>query len=124
MRPFLLAATGMLLLCITAGPATAQSAGDRVLGHYQSSGFWFPGVISDAAGGRYTIRYDDGDVEIVSGNAVRPYNWAAGTRVDCNWKGRGTWYPGVIADANGKRLSINYDDGDRETTQTAMCRSR
>ncbi|MBJ3783777.1 tudor domain-containing protein [Devosia sediminis] len=124
MRPFLLATTALLLLGFATGSALAQSAGDRVLANYQNTGYWFAGVIAEAAGKNYTIHYDDGDVETVSSRAIRPYNWAAGTRVDCNWKGAGTWYPGTIAAANGKRLNIDYDDGDRETTQTAMCRSR
>ena len=124
MRQILLVMAGLCFLGLAAGPAVAQSTGDRVLANFQNSGYWFAGVVGGVSGGRYTINYDDGDRETVSANAVRPYNWAAGTRVDCNWKGEGKWYPGVIASANGKRLSINYDDGDRENTQTAMCRSR
>jgi hypothetical protein len=71
-----------------------------------------------------TIRYDDGDRETVSISAVRPYDWAIGGRVECNFKGQGTWYPGRISSLAGERIGIAYDDGDKETTKTGRCRSR
>ncbi|MBB1247531.1 tudor domain-containing protein [Rhizobium sp. G21] len=32
-----------------------------------------------------------------------------------NYKGGGYWYPGVIASVKGSKVTIQYDDGDRET---------
>ena len=104
--------------------AQAQSVGDWVLGNYQNAGYWFPGVIVKVTGGKISIRYDDGDTETVYPSAVRPYNWAVGTQVECNWKGEGDWYAGKITALNVERLSVVYEDGDRETTKTGMCRSR
>ncbi len=124
MRQIILVIAGICFLGLAAVPATAQSAGDRVLANFQNSGYWFAGVIAEVSDEGYKIKYDDGDRETVSARAVRSYNWAVGTRIECNWKNKGKWYPGVISAANGKRLSVNYDDGDSETTQTALCRSR
>jgi hypothetical protein len=111
---------------IAAGSATAhaQTVGDWVLGNYKGAGYWFPGVIESLQGGDITIRYDDGDRETVAISDVRPYDWAIGDRVECNFQGQGTWYPGRIASLAGERIGIAYDDGDKETTKTGRCRSR
>jgi hypothetical protein len=106
-----------------AASASAQTVGDWVLGNYGNGGYWYPGVIEKVRGGNITIRYDDGDRETVAINAVRPYDWSIGKRVECNFKGAGTWYPGKIASLAGERIGIAYDDGDRETTKTGRCRS-
>lgn len=106
-----------------AASANAQTAGDWVLGNYRSGGYWYPGVIEKLQGGKITIRYDDGDRETVALNAVRPYDWSIGKKVECNFKNAGTWYPGKIASLAGEKIGIAYDDGDKETTKTGRCRS-
>jgi len=47
--------------------------------------------------------------------------WRAGDRVSCNWKSLGTYYTGTIAARMGKKVSVFYDDGDREITTTSRC---
>ena len=37
-----------------------------------------------------------------------------GTRVECNWYGRGRWFKGVIISRDGAEHAVNYDDGDSE----------
>jgi Agenet domain len=108
----------------TAACASAQTVGDWVLGNYGNGGYWYPGVIEKLQGGKITIRYDDGDREAVAITAVRPYDWAIGRKVECNFKNAGTWYPGKIASLAGERIGIAYDDGDKETTKTGRCRSK
>ncbi|MEB2845534.1 hypothetical protein GAO09_22650 [Rhizobiales bacterium RZME27] len=103
--------------------ASAQTTGDWVLGNYKGAGYWFPGIIDKIADGKVTIRYDDGDKETVAMGNVRPYNWAIGTKVECNFKGKGDWYSGTISSLAGEKIGINYDDGDKETTRTGRCRS-
>ncbi|WP_421358503.1 tudor domain-containing protein [Agrobacterium rosae] len=107
-----------------AGSASAQTKGDWVLGNYKGAGYWFPGVVEKLAGDKITIRYDDGDRETVSINAVRPYDWMIGTKVECNYKGGGSWYSGRIASLAGEKIGIAYDDGDKETTKTGRCRTK
>lgn len=107
-----------------ASVAGAQTTGDWVLGNYQGAGYWFPGVIAKISGGQITIQYDDGDRETVSKNAIRPYDWKIGSKVECNYKGAGDWYSGTISSLAGEKIGIAYDDGDKETTKTGRCRSR
>ncbi len=120
-RSLVLAAAAMLA-GLTA--ASAQTNGDWVLARFKGGQFWFPGVIQAVSGDRITVAYDDGDRETLNVANVRPYTWAIGTRVECNFKGAGTWYPGVIASLAGGAVGINYDDGDKERTNTGRCRSR
>ena len=49
---------------------------------------------------------------------MKPFDWQAGSPVECNFKGAGKWFPGRIAGIDGGRVQINDDDGDRETTNT------
>ena len=124
MQKFIMNAIGACALILGASSANAQTVGDWVLGNYQNSGYWFAGVISNVDGDKITIRYDDGDLETVYPSAVRPYNWAVGTRVECNFQGAGDWYAGKITALKVEKLSIAYDDGDSENTTTGMCRSQ
>ncbi|SFT96502.1 MULTISPECIES: tudor domain-containing protein [unclassified Mesorhizobium] len=118
----LLIAAGMMAL--GGGAASAQTAGDWVLGNYKNAGYWFPGIAEKVEGGTVTIRYDDGDRETVSLDKVRPYDWMIGMKVQCNYKNAGEWYPGTIASLAGEKIGINYDDGDKETTKTGRCRTQ
>jgi len=115
-------AAGFLLA--SAFTASAQTVGDWVLGNYKGAVYWFPGATEKLQGGKITIRYDDGDRETVALADVRPYNWAIGMKVECNFQGQGKWYPGKIASLAGEKIGIAYDDGDKETTKTGRCRSR
>ncbi|MFD2650718.1 tudor domain-containing protein [Brucella rhizosphaerae] len=118
----ILLAAGVLISSV--GGASAQTVGDWVLGNYKNAGFWFPGIIEALKDGKVTVRYDDGDRETVSISKVRPYNWAIGTKVECNYKGAGDWYSGKISSLAGEKIGIAYDDGDKETTKTGRCRSK
>lgn len=118
---FLLAATVFATACSS---ANAQTVGDWVLGNYQKSGYWFAGIAESINAGKVTIRYDDGERETLALRDVRPYDWMIGTRVECNYKNAGVFYPGTIASLAGEKAGIAYDDGDKETTTTGLCRSR
>ncbi len=115
---------GLLLGLVLATPALALDRGDWVLGRWQGGKFWFPGVVQQAGGGQVTIKYDDGTRETLPRKLVKRYDWTIGTRVECDWKGGGTWYRGNIAKLNGGELVVAYDDGSRERTVTGRCRSR
>lgn len=109
---------------LAAGTACAQTPGDWVLARYRGGPYWFPGVLQSVSGGIAAVNYDDGDRETMPLALVRPYNWTIGTKVECNFRGAGKWYSGVIASLAGSDIGINYDDGDRERTKTGRCRSR
>lgn len=120
MIPALLAAA---VLVSTSIPVFAQTQGDWVLGNYKNSGYWFAGIAEKIDGNKITILYDDGERETVNRSAVRPYDWMIGMQVECNYQGAGDWYPGTIASLAGEKIGIAYDDGDKETTTTGLCRS-
>ena len=104
--------------------ACAQTQGDWVLSRYKGGEYWYPGIIQGVTGDKATIAYDDGLRETLSLAKVRPYDWAIGGRVECNFQGAGKWYPGVIASLAGGTIGVNYDDGDKERMSTGRCRSR
>lgn len=110
---------------LLANTASAQSfkSGDWVLGNYQGSNYWFAGVVAEVGRGQIVVRYDDGEVETLKPNNVRPYDWKVGSKVECNYKSGGRWYSGKITGLSGERLAIAYDDGDKEQTKTGLCRS-
>lgn len=122
-RLLFLLVPGVLLLAGTL--AQAQQRGEWVLAQWRGGQYWFPGVIESVNGKMITIAYDDGTRETRPYNQVRPYDWRAGTRVDCLWAGGSDWYPGRISrmHSDGVTLDIAYDDGGRERTRTAACRS-
>jgi hypothetical protein len=111
------------VLAASAGSAHALSAGDWVLARFQNGNYWFPGVVQTAKGDNIVVLYDDGDKETLGRKSVRAYDWKIGSRVECNYKGAGDWYAGKITGLGGEKLSIAYDDGDKETTKTGLCRS-
>lgn len=57
---------------------------------------------------------------LLSGAAFAQYS--VGDSVECNWKNGGRYYAGQVASAEGGKLFIHYDDGDKEHTTAGMCR--
>ena len=119
-----IAAALLMLMAFTVSPALAQQKGDWVLARWKGDVFWFPGVIGAVEQNEIVVLYDDGTWEKRPANDVKPYDWRPGSRVECDWKAGGRWYPGKIVAADGANLSILYDDGDKENTRTGRCRSR
>ena len=116
----------VLAVCLAvSGWAQAQSQGDWVLARWQNGEYWFPGVVASRTADSVTVAYDDGTRETLPLSRVRPYDWKPGTPVQCRWKDGSQWYAGRISAINddGVTLYIAYDDGDREKTRTALCRS-
>ena len=123
-RQCLIAAWLGLTLLSLSTPSIAYDRGDWVLGKYKNGPFWYPGVVESDRGKGVTVTYDDGDRETLSASLVKDYDWQVGSVVECRWKSGDKWYRGRITALSGDRLSIAYDDGDREKTKTGLCRSR
>jgi hypothetical protein len=98
--------------------------GDLVLGRWKSGPYWYPANVAAVREGAADLRYLDGDNEATPLGRIRAFNWQVGTSVACNWKGGGKYYPGKIANIQGMDVNIDYDDGDKEATKVAACRSQ
>ena len=75
-------------------------------------------------GNNYKAYFDDGDFAILDSSRIKAIYWKVGTKVECNWLGRGIYYPGKITSMDGDRIHIFYDDGDEENTVVGRCRSK
>ena len=113
----------ILALAVSAS-ASAQGPGDWVLAQWRGGNDWYPGVVQSRDGNQVTILYDDGTRETRPVNQVRAYDWRVGSRVVCRWT-NGQWYEAVITAMaeDGLTISVLYDDGDTQITQTGRCRS-
>lgn len=110
----------LLAVSVSFSSMAVARGNDKILARWTDG--WYVGTIVQKVGNQYQIAFDDGDKAIVPQSGIRRINWSAGTRVQCNWKGAGLYYWGVIARKNGSQLSIKYDDGDREMTVIGRCR--
>ncbi|HEV7245666.1 MAG TPA: tudor domain-containing protein [Shinella sp.] len=52
---------------------------------------------------------------LFSGGSVVAHAQTVGDWVLGNWQGAGYWYPGVVSKIGGGKITIRYDDGDKET---------
>lgn len=117
---------GAAALASLAPAAAAQSVGDWVLAPWQDSAHRFPGVVVARSGQGVTIRFDDGTTETRLARDVRPFNWHAGSLVECRYRD-GQWYRATIRSMgnDGVTMQIRYDDdGIEERTSTGRCRTR
>ena len=105
-------------------PASAQQAGDWVLSRWRGSAQYFPGVVQGRHGKLVNIRFDDGTVEAVEVDQVRPYNWQVGSNIECRWTD-GSWYAATITAMgdDGSSITVRYEDGVVQNTSTGACRS-
>lgn len=97
----------------------AQTA-DKVLAKWSDG--WYVGTVVQKVGDQVKVVFDDGDEALLPESGVRALDWSAGTRLQCNFKGLGRYYPGVITQKSGTRITVKYDDGDQETTVMGRCR--
>lgn len=112
-----------LAAALPAAPAAAQGVGDWVLSQWRGSSQYFPGVVTARDGNTVTVRFDDNTVERRPANLVRPFDWRAGSHVECRFTD-GEWYGATITRiaSDGYTMSVRYDDGDTQNTNTGRCR--
>ncbi len=93
---------------------------DKILARWTDG--WYVGTLLQKIGDRYKVVFDDGDEALVPQSGIRPLDWGAGSRVQCNFRGSGRYFWGRIVQKSGGRVSIDYDDGDKEVTLIGRCR--
>ncbi len=111
------------VLGLFSATAQAQAVGDRVTARWEADGFWYPAEIETIDRKGIHVSFDDGDEAIVTRNQVRRLNWRVGTRLECDWKKEGDYYPGRINAMRGESIDFAYDDGGREQLTVSRCRS-
>ena len=104
--------------------ASKFAAGDAVEARFGGKKKWYAGKILKVLGGaRYEVEYDDGDVEkgvdeeMIRALAAAPAAgaFAVGAKVECRYKGKKRYYPGIIAAYEDGVYAIDYDDGEKES---------
>lgn len=117
---------GLLPLAAVLQAAVATAAdfavGDRVLGRW-GDGYWYPATVDRLDGDDLEVHFDDGDVARLGKERLRTIDWREGTRLQCNWKNQGRYFRATLAQREGERIEIAYDDGERETATLGRCRS-
>lgn len=98
-----------------------SNLGDRVLGQWETEWF-YPGVIVSSQAGTIEVQFDDGDRAQLRPDQIRPLILQVGSRVYARWQGGSAYYGGHISAIHGNAISIDYDDGDKETTTVGMVR--
>jgi len=121
-RAVLMTAIGVSLIGSIGGlgVASAQSIGDKVLGRWSDG--WYVAKLIEKSAANARVIWDDGSENVLPLSSIRPITWTVGSRVACNWKHKGAYYPGVITSKNNDVIEIRYDDGDRENTLIDRCR--
>lgn len=101
--------------------------GDRVEGRWKAGSQFFSGTVLRREGPVVQVQYDDGDEEVTLVNLLRLQRdeWlpepttlvdlGAGDRILARWFD-GYWYPGVILNAQDKRVHVLFDDNDQTHT--------
>ena len=111
--------------------------GSRIECNFRGRGKYYPGKISRVRlNGTYDVAYDDGEAESgvtadmiktvasSSGSRLSPRRdeeaLREGSKIECNFRGRGKYYPGKISRVrlNGT-YDVAYDDGEAEAGVTA-----
>lgn len=93
------------------------NVGEHVMAVWRNSQR-YPGVVAEANGELFLIRWDDGDTPLwVSKEGISPIEarradfFAVGDHVAAQWKDA-RYYPGVVSEVRGNECLIKWDDGD------------
>jgi hypothetical protein len=119
------------LIAVDRAPKKADvPAGARVVALWTDDR-WYPGTVGQVAGGKYSIRFDDGDERDVELAEVRPVavKSAAGPAVkadDAVWAQRGpnSWQRGKAAKKTDLGFNVTFDDGDADLPPTLIAADR
>ena len=98
--------------------------GARCLVRWSGDDYFYPATIDEIRDRLYHVQYDDGDSEWRLEKYIAPEKIAKGDVVFCNWQSKGRYYRGKVAERNGSKVFIKYDDGDTEWTTVGKVRLR
>lgn len=113
------------LAALVSFPAVAQVAvADWVLAKWNGEPYYYPATVISIKDASAVIRFDDGAQDTQPLAALKPYDWKAGSKLECQ-RTDDSWHAAAITaiDADGVTLDIVSDDGKAERTMTKRCRS-
>lgn len=116
-------AIAVILFALGVTAAFAWNVGDRILGQW-TDGLWYPAKVAGVQDGKFAVTFDDGDVGVLASAQIKRIDWRVGTKVQCNFRNAGLYYPGTITQMRGEVIHISYDDGDQEGATISRCRAR
>ena len=96
--------------------------GNRVLANWTHDLYWYPATIQSIDGERIYIHFDDGDKQWTTSDHLMNIDIEIGDRVHCRWKGGPYYHPGRVAQKQGEKIYVHYDDGDKEWTTISLVR--
>jgi hypothetical protein len=106
-------------------PVTTRSfpfeEGDRVLA-YDVDEFIYPAEIVSIHEDRVIVQFLDGLQRMLTPELIRRFELRERSRIECRWKAGPQHFPGVIAQLDGDRIHVHYDDGDKEWTSVRLIR--
>jgi hypothetical protein len=98
--------------------------GDEVLAPWANDGFFYPATLVRLQGTTAHVAYFDGAETDVPLASLRRGVLGVGANVSVNWRGKGTYYRGGIAERIGPALFLHYEDGTQGWASIAQCRIR
>lgn len=115
-------ASTFLLLAAAPLPLLAHKPGDRVMARQKDGAYWFAAKVESVSGDDVSVAYLDGTKETLPAARVSGTLLKVGTAVQCNFKGEGAYYNGWLTALAGDKVSVTYNDGDKENTTLGKCR--
>ncbi len=100
-----------------------REAGTKVFGYWEADGFWYPATVLNETAAGVDVRFDDDGTErTLPEGQITNIALEVGQVVEGNFLGQGFYYEGEIGAIDGDNITINYNDGDVETTTVANIR--
>jgi hypothetical protein len=103
------------------GTAARWAPGDRVFACWFDL-CWYSGCVLAVEGNQVSVVFDHGGHAIIPPANIHALELTPGDRVQARWKAGAEFFPGVVASRDGEVVTIDYDDGDHETTLVRLVR--
>jgi hypothetical protein len=101
--------------------ATSFEEGDRVWAT-DIDGFTYPAEILSIEDDKIIVQFLDGPERMLTPELIKRLTVKPGLAVTCRWKAGQVYFPGKIAEIDGDRVHIAYDDGEKEWTTVRLIR--
>ncbi len=70
----------------------------------------------------FTPHYLDGPERMLTPELIKRFDVRVGARIECRWRGGPNYFPGQLAQVEGERVFVKYDDGDEEWNSIRLLR--